>query len=263
MITAGIDIGSVSTEMVALRDGEVLGYRIISTGSSSRRAAESVIEELCHDTGLVIADFDSVVTTGYGRKSTDLKARHVTELSCHARGAWHRNQAVKTVIDIGGQDSKVIRVGKGGRSVDFVMNDKCAAGTGRFLEVMAHALDVKVEELGPIALSAQGSVQISSMCTVFAESEVVSLIAEGHARDLIIRGIMDSIAARVVGMAHRVGLDPPVLLTGGVAMNGGVVLALREKLGVDIEVPENPQIIGALGAGLIAADSLRSESTRD
>ena len=134
------------------------------------------------------------------------------------------------------------------------MNDKCAAGTGRFLEVMARALEMGIEEMGDIALAARGSVEISSMCTVFAESEVVSLIAEGHPRELIVRGLMNSIASRVSGMVHRVGLENPAMLTGGVAKNRGVVKALEEKLGTELLVPEDPQIIGALGAALIAMD---------
>lgn len=254
MITAGIDIGSVSTEMVILKDGELDNGFMINTGSSSMEAAARVISMACKKTGLLVEDFDFVVTTGYGRKTSEIGNKNVTELSCHARGAWHVNHNTRTVIDIGGQDSKVIKVSNRGKSLDFLMNDKCAAGTGRFLEVMARALEVKVDELGGLALSAKGSMQISSMCTVFAESEVVSLIAEGHPKEQIIRGLMDSIASRIAGMIHRVGLVPPVMLTGGVAKNSGVSQALKQKLNVDIEVPEEPQMIGALGAALIAMD---------
>jgi predicted CoA-substrate-specific enzyme activase len=178
----------------------------------------------------------------------------VTELSCHARGAWHLDPGVRTVIDIGGQDSKVIKVDKEGRGLDFVMNDKCAAGTGRFLEVMARGLEVSVEDMGDVALSAEESVAISSMCTVFAESEVVSLIAEGCPAEKIMRGLMDSVATRVSSMVHRVGLEQKVMLTGGVAKNRGVLQAMREKLETDITVSEEPQIVGALGAALIARD---------
>ncbi len=254
MITAGIDIGSVSTEMVILKDGQRDSGFMINTGSSSMDAASRVILLACEKTGLTAEDFDFIVTTGSGRKASEIGNKNVTELSCHARGAWHTNHNTRTVIDIGGQDSKVIKVSNEGKSLDFLMNDKCAAGTGRFLEVMARALEVNVDELGVLALSAEGSVQISSMCTVFAESEVVSLIAEGHPRELIIRGLMDSIASRIAGMIHRVGLVPPVMLTGGVAKNTGVSQALKQKLNVDIEVPEEPQMIGALGAALIAMD---------
>ena len=254
MITAGIDIGSVSTEMVILKDGQRSSGFMINTGSNSMDASARVISMAREKTGLTAEDFDFIVTTGYGRKASEIGNKNVTELSCHARGAWHENHNTRTVIDIGGQDSKVIKISNKGRSLDFLMNDKCAAGTGRFLEVMARALEVKVDELGGLALSAGSSVQISSMCTVFAESEVVSLIAEGHPKELIIRGLMDSIASRIAGMIHRIGLAPPVMLTGGVAKNSGVAQALKQKLKVDIEVPEEPQMIGALGAALIASD---------
>ncbi len=255
MLFAGIDIGSVSTEMVILEDSAPARSIIMPTGSNSRKAAEKVLYRACEETGYSLGDFQFIVATGYGRKTADFSHRDVTELSCHARGAWHLNNDVRTVIDIGGQDSKVIRVGQSGKSLDFIMNDKCAAGTGRFLEVMSRALEVEIGEMGEIAVAAKESVQISSMCTVFAESEVVSLIAEGKPRDCIIRGLMDSIASRVVGMVHRVGPRPPFMLTGGVAKNRGVVRALERKLSASIQVPDEPQIVGALGAALIATDA--------
>jgi len=254
VIAAGIDIGSVSTEMVVMKNGKLFASCIQETGSNSRSATERIMERVYSETGLSPDDIDFIVTTGYGRKAAGIGKKNVTELSCHARGAWHLNNEVRFVIDIGGQDSKVIKVSRGGKTLDFLMNDKCAAGTGRFLEVMARALEVNIEEMGEIALKAHGSVTISSMCTVFAESEVVSLIAEGNPREEIIRGLMNSIASRVAGMVHRIGLQEPVMLTGGVALNRGVVKALEEKLGTTISVPSNPQIVGALGAALFAMD---------
>ena len=254
MITAGVDIGSVSTEMVVLREGEVTDSFVIDTGSNSKNAVERIVSMVQMETGLAREDIDFIITTGYGRYSSDIGDRSVTELTCHARGAWQIDPRVRTVIDIGGQDSKVIRVSEQGRSVDFIMNDKCAAGTGRFLEIIAKALELDVSELGILALRAEESISISSMCAVFAESEVVSLIAEGHPRDKIIAGVLDSIANRVGGMVHRLGLQEPVMLTGGVAKNAGIVRALRRNLGVDLIVPEEPQIVGALGAGFIAMD---------
>jgi len=223
----------------------------------------SVFEKTCRKASLDRSSFDFIVTTGYGRKAVvngskkdgvEIGDKAVTELSCHARGAYELDKEVRTVIDIGGQDSKVIKVGSGGKGLDFVMNDKCAAGTGRFLEVMARTLEVTVEQMGDIALSAKGGVAISSMCTVFAESEVVSRIAEGCPKESIIRGLMDAVAARVIGMVHRVGLEQKVMLTGGVAKNGGVVRAMREKTKTDIMVGDDPQIVGALGAAFIARD---------
>ena len=178
----------------------------------------------------------------------------ITEITCHARGAFFVHPETRTVIDIGGQDSKVIRLDGQGRNVDFQMNDKCAAGTGRFLEVMAHALEVKLEDLGGLSLSAPRTIQISSMCTVFAESEVVSLIAENQPKEVIIRGLHDAIADRILGLVRRVGVEEKVTLTGGVAKNEGVVRALEERLAVKLFVPPEPQIIGALGAALLARE---------
>jgi predicted CoA-substrate-specific enzyme activase len=256
MYTAGIDIGSVSTEIVVMRDGKFFTSSIAATGSSSKRAAEELFERTCIENRLKREQFDFIVTTGYGRKSTDIGDTVVTELSCHARGAWYLDSGVRTVIDIGGQDSKVIKVDNNGKGLDFIMNDKCAAGTGRFLEVMARALEVDVQEMGEIALGAQEGVAISSMCTVFAESEVVSFIAEGCPREKIIRGLMDSVATRVSSMVHRLGIESKVMLTGGVAKNKGVVQAMREKIRMEIVVSEEPQIVGALGAALIGGDEL-------
>jgi predicted CoA-substrate-specific enzyme activase len=178
----------------------------------------------------------------------------ITEITCHARGAFFVHPGTRTVIDIGGQDSKVIRLDEKGRNVDFQMNDKCAAGTGRFLEVMAHALEVKLEDLGPLSRGAQRTIKISSTCTVFAETEVVSLIADNQPKDVIIRGLHESIADRILGLVQRVGLEETVALTGGVAKNEGVVQALESRLKVRLFIPPEPQIIGALGAALIARD---------
>jgi predicted CoA-substrate-specific enzyme activase len=256
MITAGIDIGSVSTEMVILKDGERVETVVIDTGSNSKTAAEVACAQALEEACLQRKDIDFIVTTGYGRKSSDVGDRSVTELSCHARGAWQIDSRVRMVIDIGGQDSKVIRVGENGKSVDFVMNDKCAAGTGRFLEIIAKALELQVSDLGELALRADESITISSMCAVFAESEVVSLIAEGHPKERIIAGVLDSIANRVSGMVHRVGLAQPAMLTGGVAKNAGMVVAIEKNLGFELIVPDEPQIVGAYGAGLIAMDDV-------
>ncbi len=256
MITAGIDIGSVSTEMVILKDWELLESVIIDTGSNSKSAVERVAAIVLDRTGLKRESIDFIVTTGYGRNSSEIGDRSVTELTCHARGAWQIDSSVRMVIDIGGQDSKVIKVSDSGKSVDFVMNDKCAAGTGRFLEIIAKVLELQVSELGTLALQTDESMTISSMCAVFAESEVVSLIAEGHPKELIISGVMDSIANRVGGMVHRIGLSEPVMLTGGVAKNAGIVRAVEKNLGVKLLVPEEPQTVGAFGAGFIALEEL-------
>jgi (R)-2-hydroxyacyl-CoA dehydratese activating ATPase len=254
MIVAGMDIGSMTTETVILGDGEILASIIMPTGANSRKAAERCLSAALEKAGLKQEEISAIVTTGYGRASFPQATKLITEITCHARGAYFVHPKTRTVIDIGGQDSKVIRLDAQGRNVDFQMNDKCAAGTGRFLEVMAHALEVKVEELGRLSLGAPRTIKISSMCTVFAESEVVSLIADDQPKEVIIRGLHDSIADRVLGMVNRVGIEEEVTLTGGVAKNEGVVHALEERLGIRMFIPPEPQIIGALGAALLARD---------
>jgi predicted CoA-substrate-specific enzyme activase len=252
MIVAGMDIGSITAETVILQDNQMLSSSIVPTGANSRTAAERSLTAALKQASLRQEDLAAIVTTGYGRASFPSATKMITEITCHARGAFFVHPETRTVIDIGGQDSKVIRLDKQGRNVDFQMNDKCAAGTGRFLEVMARALEVKLEDLGRLSRSAQRTIKISSMCTVFAESEVVSLIAENQPQEVIIRGLHDAITDRILGMVRRVGVEEKVTLTGGVAKNEGVVLALEERLGVKVFVPPEPQIIGALGAALLA-----------
>lgn len=254
MPVAGMDIGSITTETVIMERNEILAAMILPTGANSRSAAQRSLAAALEKGNLRREDLSAIITTGYGRASFPLANKMITEITCHARGSFFVHPPTRTVIDIGGQDSKVIRLDGQGRNVDFQMNDKCAAGTGRFLEVMAHALEVKVEDLGKLSLSASRTIQISSMCTVFAESEVVSLIAADQPREVIIRGLHSAIADRILGMVGRVGIEEEVTLTGGVAKNEGVVRALEERLGVKLFIPPEPQIIGALGAALLAKD---------
>lgn len=254
MYTVGIDIGSTSGEALILNGDEVIAWSVVDTGYNSRRAAALALDEALDGSGLAREQLDFVVATGYGRVAVEFADTQVTEISCYARGIRHLYPEVQTVVDIGGQDSKVVAVGPRGKPLDFAMNDKCAAGTGRFLEVIARALELELEEMGPSAGRARRAADISSTCTVFAESEVVTLVAEGVAREEIVAGICRSIARRVGGMARRVGVEPPVAFAGGVAKNMGVVRALEEVLGEDLIVPEEPQIVGALGAALLARD---------
>lgn len=251
-IVAGIDIGSLSAEAVILDENGVLGYSIINTGADSRRAAEEALALALKEAQCSFDDIAFTVATGYGRVNVPFADLQVTEITCHGRGAVFLLPGTRTVIDIGGQDSKVIRLDEAGTVVDFAMNDKCAAGTGRFLEVMARALETRVDALSDLAASARRAAPISSMCTVFAESEVVSLVGQGTPREEIVRGLLQSVAERTVNMVHRVGLVREVTMTGGVAKNRGVVRAIAERLGVPVNVPPEPQIVGALGAALIA-----------
>lgn len=254
MPVAGIDVGSLTAEVVILDQQEILYSVILPTGANSRAAAEKAMGKALEASGLKKEDLDFVVATGYGRISIDFADKRITEITCHGRGARFLDPAVRTVIDIGGQDSKVILMGDNGRVLDFAMNDKCAAGTGRFLEVMAQALEVELENLAELSSQAKETVSISSMCTVFAESEVVSLIARGLPREDIARGLHQAIADRTSGLVRRVGLAEPVMITGGVAKNSAVVKALNEKLKITLIVPREPQIVGALGAALLAQE---------
>jgi predicted CoA-substrate-specific enzyme activase len=256
LLVAGIDIGSLSTEVVILEKGKILAEIIISTGANSKVAAEKAMQMALEKSGLARDKLQYIIATGYGRVSAPFAHEKVTEITCHGRGAFYLDASVRTVIDIGGQDSKVIRLNSRGKVVDFVMNEKCAAGTGRFLEVMAHALEIDLPEMSRLAPLAKKGVTISSMCTVFAESEVISLIAEGCPREEIVKGIIASVVERTVSMANRVGLDGTVMMTGGVAKNAAVVKALQENLGLKIKVPQEPQVVGALGAALLAEEGL-------
>ncbi|NHW89421.1 MAG: 2-hydroxyglutaryl-CoA dehydratase [Archaeoglobales archaeon] len=254
MIFAGIDIGSLTAKCVVIKDSEILAYSIQKVKPNLEETALEVFQEALKIAGLEGRDVSKVFSTGYGRYQVRFAERAVTEITCHAVGAHFLIPTVRTVIDIGGQDSKVIAVEEG-RVLSFAMNDKCSAGTGRFLEVMANALNLKLEQLGEIALRAKKKITISSTCTVFAESEVISYISSGEEIENIVAGICDAIASRIVGLASRVGVREDVVLTGGVAKNLGVKKALEEKLGLTIKIPEEPQIVGALGAAVLAMKS--------
>ena len=250
---AGIDVGSLSTDCVIINDKEdILSYSITETGANSTEAAEKSLEEALSRATLQRHALKSIVATGYGRISVPFANKKVTEISCHGLGAYKLFPDTGTVVDIGGQDSKVIQVGPGGKVLDFTMNDKCAAGTGRFIEVMAVKLRVPLDEMGSLSMRARGEVRISSVCTVFAESEVISLVAQNHPKEEIIRGIHRAIVNRVWSMVKTLGVKREVTMSGGVAKNQGVVAFLEEKLGHSIHIHKEPQIIGALGAALHA-----------
>jgi len=252
MITAGIDIGSITTKAAVMADGKLLGTRVIFTGYNSEAAGRRVFEELLDELRLDPSAVRKIISTGYGRNSVTFVNKSMTEIICHGAGAHYLNPGVRSIIDIGGQDSKVIVIDEKGKVKNFAMNDKCAAGTGRFLEVMARALEVDLDGFGTLSLKAGSPSKISSLCTVFAESEVISLISKGEKRENIIAGIHESIAARVAAMANRVGIVPPVVMTGGVAKNRGVVKAMEKKLGVSIDVSPYAQVNGAIGAAVLA-----------
>ncbi len=251
-ITAGVDIGSLSTEVVLLNEQDILAQIIVPTGANSKQAGQEAFQIALDKAGYQRSDIDYIVSTGYGRISTPFADKQITEITCHAKGMFYLNPEIRTLIDIGGQDSKAIKLAPDGSVEDFVMNDKCAAGTGRFLEVMAQALEVDMEQFVNTGKHQGEQVEVTSMCTVFAESEVVSLIAEGYEKGKIIRGLIASIGERTETMADRIQIEAPIAMSGGVAKNSGVVRALEERLNERIYIPDEPQMIGALGASLLA-----------
>ena len=253
MYFLGIDIGAVSAKGVIVKDSHVLSRTVLDTGSNVERAADAVRKVLLNETQIAFKEIQRTVATGYGRNSVPFADKKMTEITCHARGVIHLLPVGRTIVDVGGQDSKAIKVDEQGTVCDFVMNDKCAAGTGRFLEVMAKALELKIDDLGAIALNSKNPAAISSVCTVFAESEIVSLRGEGERREDIVAGIHNAIASRINSMVMQIGCDDPVVLTGGVARNEGLVRALGNEMGRAVMVPEYPQLTGALGAALLAA----------
>jgi predicted CoA-substrate-specific enzyme activase len=252
MITAGVDIGSLTAKAVVLGDEGIAGYCVMTGGSDVTAAAERVLATALESAGVRHADLAAIVATGYGRAKVPLAGKSVTEITCDAIGTHFLVPGARLVIDVGGQDSKVIGLDEAGRVSDFAMNDKCAAGTGRFLEVMAHALEIDLAQLGPASLRHKKHVDISSMCTVFAESEVVSLIAEGYAREDILHGLHQAIASRITAMARGMEMNGTVVVCGGVAKNTGVVRAFEERLKTKVKVPPEPQIVAALGAAIYA-----------
>jgi (R)-2-hydroxyacyl-CoA dehydratese activating ATPase len=254
MYTVGIDIGSVTAKGALMSGDALVASAACFTGYNSGAAARTIYDKLLTDHRVNPADVSGVVATGYGRSSVPFADRTLTEIMCHAAGAHHINPAVRAVIDIGGQDSKAIMLNDSGNVTNFVMNDKCAAGTGRFLEVMARALEVDLDNFGALSLKAENPAKISSLCAVFAESEVVSLIAGGEKRENIIAGIHAAIGSRVAAMAARVGIGSAasVMMTGGVAKNIGVVRAMEKSLGYPISVSPHAQMTGAIGAARLA-----------
>lgn len=254
MIVVGVDIGAVSTETVILgKDKEILGYDISRTGSNSKLSAQRSVDNAISKAGIRFNSISYIVSTGYGRKIVPFESKEISEISCHARGAHYLFPDTRTILDIGGQDCKAIKVNHKGEMVDFVMNDKCAAGTGRFLQVMADTLEVEIVELGELSLKADIELSISSMCTVFAESEVVSLIAEGQKKENIIKGLHKAISDRIVSLARKIKIEDAVTLTGGVINNMGVVRSIGLKLdNIKVNIPEQPEIVGAFGAALFA-----------
>ncbi|MBR0085360.1 MAG: 2-hydroxyacyl-CoA dehydratase, partial [Lachnospiraceae bacterium] len=250
---AGIDIGSTSTDAVIMDDEmHILGSAAVPTGRGAATGAEAALKIALNQAGITKEELGKIVTTGYGRDNTGIKGSSVTEITCHAKGAHFMDPDARTIIDIGGQDSKAIKIDAEGNVVNFTMNDKCAAGTGRFLEMMARTLNMELGEMVKTGLAWKKDINISSMCTVFAESEVVSLIADNTSTADIIHGLNKAVAVKTAALARRIGGEEKYIMTGGVALNKGVADALSERLGSKVNIPPYPQLCGAIGAALIA-----------
>jgi predicted CoA-substrate-specific enzyme activase len=242
------------TKVVIIDGDETICARVVvHTGAEHRRLANIVMEEALKQAGMKFNDISYVVATGYGRMTVPFADRQITELTCHARGVFNFFPNVRLAIDIGGQDSKGLKINRG-KLVDFVMSDKCAAGTGRYLEVIAGTLGLKLDDLGEISLKSTNKVAISSTCAVFTQQEVVSHLSRGIPLADIVAGIHDAIASRAVRMVDRLKVEPDVLFTGGVAKNIGVVKALEKHLGCEVFIPEDPLLSGAIGAALLAKE---------
>lgn len=254
---AGVDVGSTQTKAVIIDESQqIISRSLIDTGANVIRAAEGAFNTALAEGGIQDEEIEYVIGTGYGRYRVTFGNDQVTEISCHGRGAVHMFPNTRTVIDMGGQDTKAIRVSPTGEIVDFCMNDKCAAGTGRFLGAAAAALDIPLDELGPTALRYEKPVRISTTCTVFAESEVLSWLGKGKKIEDILWGVHQSIANRSAGLLRRVGIEEEVTFTGGVTKNTAMIEALVLKLGLRMNVSEESHYMGALGAAMFALDHI-------
>jgi len=250
---AGIDVGSMTTKVAIISDEkEIVGKSILPTGFSASKSAEEALNQARAMASLKNGSIIRMVATGYGRNLISLADEKITEITCHARGAFERIGSALTLVDIGGQDSKAIVITSSGKVDKFIMNERCAAGTGRFLEVMARALETDLVNMSDMAIKARSRAQINSLCTVFAETEVIGLIARGADRDEIANGLCWSVAERITGMAKKVGTNDLVYVSGGVAYNKAVIAAISKQLGRNIQMINDPQLNGAYGAALIA-----------
>ncbi|WP_297392884.1 acyl-CoA dehydratase activase [uncultured Peptoniphilus sp.] len=260
--TMGVDIGSTASKSIILKDGkEIISTSVIDVGAGTSGPSRTISETL-KNANMKREDISYVMATGYGRSALEEADFQMSELSCHAKGAYFLFPNVRTIIDIGGQDAKALKIGDNGMLENFVMNDKCAAGTGRFLDVIAKVLEVDVSKLEELDKLSTKDVSISSTCTVFAESEVISQLASGTKIEDIVKGIHDSIAARVGSLAKRVGLNDDVVFTGGVALNKGMVRALEENTGHKIHTSPLCQLNGALGAALFGYQKCKLEKLK-
>lgn len=250
----GIDIGSLTAKGIILRDEQIIASSINRARPDPKESAQEIMEQLTSHEGLMMSDIKCIVGTGYGKEQISFAQHTESEITCHGLGAWWSLPSVRMVIDIGGQDAKAIRLDDKGRVVRYIYNDKCASGTGRFLEIMAEALEVPLEKMADLGNQAKKQITLSNQCVIFAESEVISLVNQGENLPDIVDGLHRALAGRVAALAKSIGLDQEVIMTGGVAKNNGVFQALQNSLGVEIKTQPkvDPQLNGALGAALLA-----------
>lgn len=254
MNTAGIDCGAKTVKVVVLKDGQVLGKSLVMAGIDTAGAAEKAYDEALNKAGLSRGDIEKVVATGAGKNEARFQDEVVTEVGADTRGGVFIFPDARTVIDVGAEEGRAIRVDDRGKVVDFAINEKCAAGAGAFTEAMARALEVGLEDMGPLSLKATQAVPMNAQCAVFAESELVTLIHAKTPKPDMARAIHDAIADRIVSMVRRVGVEKEIVLIGGVALNVGFVESLNRELGMEVKIPEEPEFVGALGAALVAAE---------
>jgi len=258
-IAAGVDVGSTQTKAVVMSDNggvKILARALVDTGANVQKAAERAFDQCCREAAIQTSNVGFVVGTGYGRYKIAFGNAQMTEISCHAKGAHFLCPSTRTVIDMGGQDSKAISVGTSGEVLDFVMNDKCAAGTGRFLANAAEVMGIGLDQIGPMSLKATRPVKIATVCTVFVESDILSYLAQGKKGEDILGGVHLAIAKRTLSLARRVNIEPEVTMTGGVARNIGMVRALEEVLGRQMQISPDAHYMGAVGAALFALERL-------
>ena len=254
MLFAGIDIGSRGSKGAILRDETLAASVILETGPDSAETAEEVFGAMSKQTGLSIEDMDYIVSTGYGRVLVPFAHVNVSEISCHAKGAHWYYPSVRTILDMGGQDCKAISLDDDGRVTQFFMNDKCAGGTGRFLEVIADVLRLRLEDIGPVSLESTEKYPFNTVCAVFAKSDALSLLRKGVPKCDILSGLHDAISTRCCNLLKRVSVKKDFTITGGIAKNVGMVAKIEEKLGVTAVLAQDPQIVGAVGAALFARE---------
>ena len=259
MFVAGVDIGSRGAKSVIMKDGNILSSSICDTGPESAKTAQLTMDEALKGTGLSLKDFSYIVATGYGRVLVPFANANISEISCHARGAHWYFPSVRTILDMGGQDCKAINCDENGRVTNFIMNDKCAGGTGRFLEVIADVLQVPLEEIGSLSLESTQDLPFSTVCAVFAKSEALVLLKKGVPKSDILSGLHDAIAVRCRNLLKRVSIEKDFTITGGIAKNVGMVNKVKEKVGLEPLLAPDPQIIGALGAALFARDRAKAQ----